>query len=314
MPSQEYNLIHILRILKKWRNHILIISFAAMVFTALFSWFFLDDYYLSYARLYPVNMAYTDRSTMFNMNGGVDIPYFGDKDDVSRVLTTANSAELAQMLIKKYDLVKHYKIDTTKKYWRTKVQKEFESNYKVVKTEQGAIELSILDTDPQLAKQMIDDAISITDEINRNTVNMNKVKQIELFDNLNYVQTMLVQKNADSLAKLAKEYHIIARSVGGSEMIEGEDFNAVQNYKVLASKQKDAVEQLNNNMDIRQQIKSSLDANSLSLSVIEKPSVADRKEKPKRSIIVLIAGLLALAASVFGVLTLEEIKDIRTKI
>ena len=97
-------------------------------------------------------------------------------------------------------------------------------------------------------------------------------------------------------------------------MIEGEDFNAVQNYKVLASKQKDAVEQLNNNMDIRQQIKSSLDANSLSLSVIEKPSVADRKEKPKRSIIVLIAGLLALAASVFGVLTLEEIKDIRTKI
>ena len=67
-----------------------------MVFTALFSWFFLDDYYLSYARLYPVNMAYTDRSTMFNMNGGVDIPYFGDKDDVSRVLTTANSAELAQ--------------------------------------------------------------------------------------------------------------------------------------------------------------------------------------------------------------------------
>jgi hypothetical protein len=29
MPSQEYNLIHILRILKKWSNHILIISFAS---------------------------------------------------------------------------------------------------------------------------------------------------------------------------------------------------------------------------------------------------------------------------------------------
>ena len=314
MPSQEYNLIHVLRILKKWRGPILIVTIVATVFSALFSWFFMDDYYMSYVRLYPINMAYTDRSTMFNTTGGVDIPYFGDKDDVNRVMTTANSLELYQMLIDKYDLVKHYKIDTTKKYWKTKVKEEFESNYKVIKTEQGAIEISIMDTDPLLAKKMIEDAVAKTDEINRNTVNMNKNQQLELFDNLNYVQTMLVQKNADSLAQLASRYHIVARTVGGTEMVEGEDFNAVQNYKVLAERQKDAVKQLNINMDIRQQIKSSIDANSLSLSIIEKPIVADKKEKPKRSIIVLLTAILALVTATFGVLAIEEIREIRNQI
>ncbi len=314
MPSQEYNLIHILRILKKWRNHILIIPFVAMVFTAIFSWFFLDDYYMSYVRLYPINMAYNDRSNMFNVNGGVNIPYFGDKDDVNRVLTTANSQELSQFLIDKYGLAAHYKVDTTKKYWKTKLRKEFESNFKAIKTEQGAIEMSILDTDPLFAKKMIDDVILKVDEITRKSVNENKQIQLDMFDNLNYVQTVKVASSADSIAQLARQFHIVARTVGGAEVVEGDDYNAVQKFKVLIGQQKNAVEQLNISLDIRQQIKSSIDANSSSLSIIERPYVADRKEKPKRSIIVLVAGLLALAAAVFGVLAIEEIREIRTKL
>lgn len=313
MPSQEYNLIHILRILNKWKTHILIITVATIVFSSVFSWFFLDDYYYSYVRLYPINMAYNDRSNMFSM-GSSYVPYFGDKEDVNRVLTSANSVELAQILITKYDLAKHYKIDTTKASWKTKVRREFESNFKAIKTEQGAIEISIYDTDPQLAKKMIDDAIVKVDEMNRKSVNENKYIQLGLFDKLNFAQTQKVKNGADSIADLARQYHITIKVVGGAEILDGDDYNAVQRYKVLMVQQRNAVDLLNTNLAIRQQIKSAIEVNSSSLSIVEHPYVADRKEKPKRSIIVLVSTLLALVASTFGVLAVEEIKEIRAKI
>lgn len=314
MPSQEYNLIHVLRILTRWKKHILILTVAAAFFTAVFSWFFLDDYYLSYTTVYPINMSYTDRSIMFNTTGAANVPYYGDKEDVSRVLSIANSAEVAQYIIEKYDLPKVYDIDTTEKYWRTKVQKEFESNYKAIKTERGAVEISILDTDPNRAKEIIDDVTEKVDETNRKTINESKQKQYDLFVEQIGKQKSGVESIADTMAFLAKKHNIVARSAGGAEMIEGNDPVAVQQYKVFAGLQKEAISRLNNSLEIQEQIKASIEANSSSLSVIDKPFVADRKEKPKRSIIVLLATVLALAAGMFGALAVEEIKQIREQI
>jgi uncharacterized protein involved in exopolysaccharide biosynthesis len=62
--------------------------------------------------------------------------------------------------------------------------------------------------------------------------------------------------------------------------------------------------------EIREQITSSIEASNTSLSVIERPFIADRKEKPKRSIIVITALLLSFVIAILGALAVEEIKAI----
>lgn len=314
MPSQEYNLVHVLRILNKWKKHILIITVAAAIFTAAFSWFCMEDYFLSSTTIYPINMAYTDRSIMFNTEGAVDLKYFGEKEDVGRVLSIANSTDVKQYIINKYELAKVYDVDTTEKYWRTKVTKEFEGNYKAIKSEQGAIELSVLDTDPLRAKQIIDDIIVKVDDVNRESINASKKQQYDLFGEQIVKQRAEVAQYADTLGKLARQYGIVVRSTEGAEMVDGKDPQAVEQFKIINGVQKEAIVRLNMSLQIYEQIKASLDANTNSLSVLEKSYVSDRKEKPKRSIIVLLAALFAFTAGIFGVLALEEIKELRKQI
>lgn len=314
MPSQEYNLVHVLRLLKKWKKHILIIPLAAGILTALFSWFFLKDYYLSAATIYPINMGYTDRSIMFNTEGATDVAYFGTKEDVGRVLSIANSADIKQYIISKYELSKVYEIDTTQKYWRTKVTNAFEGNYKAIKTEQGAIEISILDTDPKRAKEIVDDVILKIDEVNRKSINDNKEKQYELFSKQITEQQAEVEKYADTLGILAKKHNIKIHAAGESETVDGNDPVAAQQFKVIYDLQKDAILRLSTSVKIQGQIKTSIEASATSISILEKSYESDRKEKPKRSVIVLLAVFLTLTVSVFGALALEEIKEIRSQL
>jgi len=313
MSSEDYSLIHVLRILKKWQKQILLFTVISTVGVALFSWFFLDNYFLSYARFYPVNLAYSDRSAMFS-ESGVTVPFYGDKEDANRVLTIAQSAELTQRIINQYQLAAHYKIDTTKKFWRTKVKEEFEGNFKVLKTEQGAVEISSLDTDPKLAREIVEYALKYVDETNKARMNESKKNQMNMFDKQILLQQERATTYGDSMATLGKLYNISVKSQVGSQVVEGNNFDAVQTYKVILAKQKSTLELLNNMTEIREQIQASFEAGGSSLSIIEAPFEADRKDKPKRSIIVITALLLSLAAGVFGALGVEEFKKISAQL
>ncbi len=313
MSTEEYSLVHVLRILKKWKKSILLFTLVATIFVALFSWFFLDNYFLSYTRFYPVNLAYSDRSAMFS-ESGVTVPFYGDKEDANRVLTIAQSADLAQHIINQFQLAAHYDIDTTKQFWRTKVKKEFESNFKVLKTEQGAVEISSLDTDPKLAKEIVEFALKYVDETNKARMNESKRTQMTMFDKQILAQQERATTYGDSMAQLGKVYNISVKSQLGSQVVEGNNFDAVQTYKVILAKQKSTLELLNNMTEIREQIQASLEAGGSSLSIIEAPFEADRKEKPKRSIIVITAFILSLMAGVFGALGVEEYKKISAQL
>ncbi|HEY0262080.1 MAG TPA: hypothetical protein VGB95_03580 [Chitinophagales bacterium] len=314
MASQEYNLVHVLRILNKWKKHILIITVSATILTAVFSWFFMKDYFMSSARLFPINVMYTDRYIMFNTGDATHIPYFGEKEDVGRLLGVATSEDVKQYLINKHNLVSVYEIDTTEKYWKTKLYKEFDENYKAIKSDEGAVEISLLDTKPERAKDIIEDAIQKIDDVHKMSIEENRKAQYAIFTEQIKQQEAAVERNADSLGVLAKQHGISIRGTGVNESIEGANPANVEKFRLLYNKQKDAITNLSTNRKIQEQLKITLDAKTNSLAVVAKPYVADRKEKPKRSIIVLTAAILALVVSTFGALALEEINEIRKQI
>lgn len=209
--DKEFNLIAVLRILIKWKKPIIILTLVAGVAAGLFSVFVMDEYFLSWSTIYPTNQYVTDRSMIFNTtNTGGQIEYFGTKTDVNRLISIANSEPVYNFLIDSFKLVQHYKIDTTVKYWRTRVGKKFDKNYEAIKTEHDAVKISIFDTDPKMASDMVNAALNKIDEINKAQVESTKRNLYNLLASQIAEQTKEVADYMDTLSKLSSQYKIKA--------------------------------------------------------------------------------------------------------
>jgi hypothetical protein len=131
--------IHLIQLIIKWRKHLIILILATITLSVLFScpWF-IKPKFKSTAILYPSNL----------------MPY-SDETPTELMLQIFESDEIRDSVIGKFDLAKHYDIDTTKKYYYTSLIKEFASNVNIKKTEYESVIVEIYDTDPDTACEMV---------------------------------------------------------------------------------------------------------------------------------------------------------------
>ncbi len=314
--DKEFNLITALRIVLKWKKPILVLIIVSGIAAALFSVFVMDEYFLSSSTFYPSNQYVSDRSMIFNsQNTGGQIEYFGGKGDVNRILTIANSEPIIDYIIDSFKLVEHYKIDRTAAYWKTKVRKKFDKNYEAIKTEHDAVDISIFDTDPKLAAAIVNAVVEKVDEENKSHINETKKNLFNLISNQILEQQKNVNGYVDTLSMLATLYKVkVSSGAPGTVIVEGTDVRAVQQYKALLAKQENAEKELNNRINIKEQMEVAMKSNTSSLFIVEKATPADRREKPVRSLVVLITMLFTAFVSLIGVLLIEQIRDLKAQL
>jgi hypothetical protein len=174
--------LNMVKLVIKWRIHLIIIMAAAVLLSVLFScpWF-IKPKYKSTAVLYPSNL----------------IPY-SSETPTELMLQIFNSDDIRDTLIKKFDLVSHYDIDKDGQYYYTKVIKTFEANVDVHKTEYESVVIDIFDTDPLVACKMVKEMVNL---FNKKARKLQKDKSVEV---LKIAQYQLNQKQIqiDSLKKI----------------------------------------------------------------------------------------------------------------
>lgn len=314
--DKELNLIAAIRILLKWKLPLVIVISLSAFIAAFSAVYVMDEYYMSWSTVYPTNQYLSDRAMIFNTeSSGGQIDYYGNKNDVNRLLSIANSAPLIDYVIDSFKLVSHYKIDTTQKFWKTKVIKKFDKNYEAIKTEREAVDISLYDTDPKLAARIVNAIVDKVDEQNKLHVNESKKRLYDLLAGQIEAQQKKVEEYDILLADLASKYNIKASSGGdGTVIVNGSDFKAVQEYKTLFDKKTNAIKELNNRINIKEQMEVSLQSNSSSLFIVEKAFPADRREKPVRWLVVTITVLITSFISLIAVLLIEQIREIKQQL
>lgn len=312
--NQEFNLIAAIKTILKWKNHILILTLTSGIIAAVFSVFVMDEWFLSWSTLYPTNQSLTDRSSIFGADA-TQVEYFGTKADVNRVLTIANSNPVIDFVIDSFKLAEHYEVDKSKKYWKTIVRKKFEKKYEAIKTDKDAVQISLYDTDPKLASSIVNTIVTRVDALNKIHVNTSKSKIYDaLLSQISKVQQG-VNAYIDTLADLGEQYKIkVNTGADGTVIVEAADYKAVQFYKTILAKQTNATRELNNLNNIRGQMEVSLKNNESSLYILEEAVPADRREKPVRSLVVLITVLITAFVSVIGALLIEQIQEIKKQL
>ncbi len=217
--EQKDNLLGVISTLFKWKKQIIYVCAFAAAGSVVIS-LFLDNYYESTTTFYA---ASPDQALPEPVGTEVnDRKYYGEPEDIDRVLSIAESKEIATYLINKYNLYKHYEIDTTHRLAEHKVNKAFRTHYNVKKTKYDAIEISIEDKDAELAAQMVNDARQKVEQIAQDLIKNTMDIKISTYKQAIIDKNRELEVIGDTLIAVRNRYGVyntITQSEGFSGLI-----------------------------------------------------------------------------------------------
>jgi hypothetical protein len=152
-------------LLKLVFNHkktlIWIIIITAVVSTAIS--FIIPPKYKTTAVVYPIHLT----------------PY-SEESQTEQLLQYFKSVSVRDIVIKKMNLIQHYKIDTTEKFYHDKLYNEYKQNISISPTLYESIEIEVIDRDPEMTEKIAKCIIQTTDSF---ILTLKKKKIIEEYTN-----------------------------------------------------------------------------------------------------------------------------------
>src|ERR1035437_2528474 len=163
MATPGFNLSDLIKTVRKHVRLIAIISFVAAVAGAIF--------YLAGPRKYEGrteflvrNPLYGDRANLYNTDQKI-FDYFADEDDVNRILLLAESDIVRKQVIRNMKLDYAYNADGATRKGQLTVERKYNKNINVVRTEYKDVILSFVDTDPERAAAVANEIVRVVDNV-----------------------------------------------------------------------------------------------------------------------------------------------------
>ena len=165
-------------IFNRWKYLLALAVGLAAVVSAIVAWR-MPNIYSSTAIFLPTSPQSTDPDRLVE---GSKLELGARSEDLDRVLTVGQSLPLAELMIKRFDLYKHYYAgqpgtDAAENI----VLGEFGSNLSIVHNERDAIELTFQDRDKKLAAAVANAMVAAIDSVNQQLTLENRRNVLELY-------------------------------------------------------------------------------------------------------------------------------------
>jgi capsule polysaccharide export protein KpsE/RkpR len=200
-PDLSFNLLDVVASVWRWRKQILILTVVVCLTTVVVS-LFLPNYYTASCTFVPANED-KDLFSKEKQNG-----MYGDEEAVDRAIIFANSAPLVDYMVKEFKLDQRYNISAASPKGESKVSKRFKKLYNVKKNDHGGIEISMQDTDPQMAAKMLTAATAKIDALYKQATQPNKDLMLKTYETALENKRKELKSNGDSLFVLRKKYAV----------------------------------------------------------------------------------------------------------
>ncbi len=206
MEYNRENLLEVLRAIFKWKRPIIITCGAVGVLTALVS-LMLPTYYMATTTFYAASPTLQSPAVIFGV-GNQKLEFYGESEDMDRVIQSATSNDLLNYMVNKFDLYNHYDIDTSNIKAPYRMSKKFFSLYNIEKNERNAIELSIEDKDRLKVSEMANAAREKINEISNALIKQSQEEIIHSYENQIKDKQETLAVLSDSISALRKRYNI----------------------------------------------------------------------------------------------------------
>jgi len=234
MENKE-NLLGVVATLLKWRKTIIRICVITFIGTILIS-LLLPDYYESTTTFYAASpdLGMPDPVGEFER----DKDFYGEDTDNDRLLTIAQSNEMAEYLIKKFDLYAHYDIDPTQRKSKDKIMKRFFGLYNVEKTKYEAIEIAVEDKDSTMAARIVNEAREHVNLVAQDLIKHGHWKKLEATEASMRNKESELKLMGDSLYRVREKYKVFNTGTQGEVMVQ---MLSSKKSKLLSAKARRAI-------------------------------------------------------------------------
>lgn len=333
--SFDFNSTNLLIFLWHWRITLIIVVGVSIFTSALFSspWF-ITPKYKSSVIMFPVSTNSISKALISANSGGKqDIMEFGAEEQAEQMLQILYSSKIKQRVIKKFDLFKHYDIKEDSKTKMTDLYKEFDENITFKRTEFMAVEVTVLDKDPQMAADIANDISDLVDTVKNE---IQKERAIEGFkiiekeyagllkemktneDSLNKIRALGIT-NYDLQSERFNEQYAIALSKGnhkGAQLVK-EQLDILSKYGgafvSLSQLFESQVKQLAELKAKYNEAKVDAEQNLPQKFMVDRAYKAEKKSSPVRWLIVVVSSFSTFILALLTIIIIQTIRSYKLK-
>lgn len=308
----------------KKRKLLAIISGVAAVISLVVS-FLITPLYRSTAIVFPA--ATSTVSFSEQRNAKASSMDFGEEEHAEQLVQILQSSRIRDILVQRFDLFNNYEIDQKDPNKYYKLGKAYGEHITFTRTRYGSIAIDVLDKKPELAAEIANKIVDLIDSVKNDMVKertipafeINKRKKELLVSSLKEVNTKLDTLSSmgvvtvEGRATLFEAYNQAKspedRAYFRKQLTVNNQYGA--EYDGLVMLRDEKTMKLANFEDSYEQAESDAYTNFNHKFVVERAVVADKKDKPKKAIIIIVATMTALIFSIFMLLIVDRIKELK---
>jgi len=329
IDKESENYLNIVVVFVRWWKTLLVVGVIAAVASAGVSMLIRPKFKSSVIMMPPATNAVSQMILIaHNQNEYLDATQFGEDIKIDQMLQILNSREIKTHLIEKFNLIVHYDIDTTKKYWNTNLYKQVKDNCTFSRTDFMGVQISVLDEDPQFAADMANEIADYYDTLKRRIIQQrteeafvilqNEMNNLEetvamLTDSLSVIMSYGVYDYDNQSQRLIQQYakEIASGNKAAAQRIKDE-LAILEKWGPAFFSVRERIQYLKEfQMELQQKYQAmSVDANyTMSQKfVVERAVASDKKAYPKRIMIVILSTFGALTLASLLIITKESLK------
>lgn len=252
---------------------------------------------------------------------------FGEEEQAEQLIQILQSSRIRNKIVDRFGLMKHYEIEKTDPNKYYKLVKEYEENILFVRTRFGSIQIDVLDRDAQLAADIANKIVDLIDTIKNEMVaertvpafEINQRKKLQMEADRQNVLRQLDSLAAMGVVPLEGRANLFAAYIDAKNPQDKADFKKQIEINLKHGATFDGLEFIRNEKIMKlsdfsvsyEQAESDANTSFNHKFIVERAVKADRKDKPKRMIIVLLATLGTFVFMVFAVLLREKLAELR---
>lgn len=309
-----------------WNNRkiILYVTAAAAVVSLVVS-FLLTPLFRSTAIVFPA--ATSTVSFSEQRNAKASAMDFGEEEQAEQLVQILQSAKIKDRMVARFDLFENYDIDSTDSEKYFKLNKAYENHITFARTRYGSIQIDVLDKDPKKAALMANTIVQLIDTVKNEMVKertlvafeINKRKRQMLDQQLNEILYRLDTLSAKGVVSIEGRANLFQAYNESKNPVDRDFFKKRVDLNLEFGATFDALERLRNERLMKvadfeesyEQAES--DANTLfnHKFIVENAVVADKKAKPKKAIVILLATFGTFFFMIFALLIKDRLAELR---
>lgn len=319
----------------KKKTPIIIATVIAVTASVIFSSeFFIPPRFKSSVIMFPTTNSSISKSLLSeNSFEKENILQFGEEEQVEQMLQILNSDEIRERVIQNFNLMRHYRIDTSSRYPQTELNKMFEENISFNRTEYLSVRIDVMDEDPEMAADIANEISDLLDTVKTRMQHERAMQALAIVekeyldfnkylkareDTLNKLRNLGVLDYDSQVERLSEAYGkaLLANNSRAEAQID-EKLAILAEYGGIYTS---ITQDMEHDREALSRLKTKYEESKVDATdkiphkfVVNLAKPAEKKSYPVRWLVVLVSTVSTFLLAVVTVLIIENIQRIRSK-